>query len=66
MCKISRRQIITIIILALDDDSDDDGKECKGDFIHWSHIRDLNASFRIWEVTKSIKVPLRYMPSIMT
>lgn len=62
MCKIIRRQIIIITILAFDDNSDD-GNECKGDFIHWSHIRELNASFRIWKDTKLTKVPVRYIKS---
>lgn len=39
MCKIIRRQIIIIITLALDEDSGDDGNECKGDFIHSSHTQ---------------------------
>lgn len=63
MCKVIRRQIIIITILAFDDDSDDDGNECKGDFIHWSDIRDLNASFRIWKETKLTKAPVRYIIS---
>lgn len=50
-----------IILLALHDDNDGNGTECKGDFIHSSRIGDLNASFGIWEETKLIKLSLRYI-----